>query len=141
MKKVADDIPAYTYGSVLQPLEWSVITGYIDPRSHTMAALYGNDAAMHAARARSNGSSETTVAAPGSVLALVTWAQREDPHWFGGRIPDTPKSVEFLQADASGTRITYQCYDGPGLVEHGLSADVAEKRTKFISNLAPAWLR
>ena len=26
----------------------------------------------------------------GAVLALVTWTQREDPHWFGGRIPDAP---------------------------------------------------
>ena len=27
----------------------------------------------------------------GSVLALVTWVQREDPHWFGASIPDSPR--------------------------------------------------
>jgi hypothetical protein len=123
-----------------QPLDWNVITIYVDPRSHTMAALYGNDAAMRAVRARSKDSSESTVAPPGSVLALVTWAQREDPHWFGGRIPDTPKSVEFVQADASGNLTSYRCYDGPGLNEHILPADVAEKQTKFVSTLAPTWL-
>ncbi len=99
-----------------QPLDWNVITMYVDPQSHTMAALYGNDAAVHAIRARGNGTSESPVAPQGSVLALVTWFQREDPHWFGGRIPDTPKSIEFVQADASGNQMAYRCYDGPGLV-------------------------
>jgi heme-binding protein/cytochrome P460 len=123
-----------------QPLGWNVITIYVDPRSHTMAALYGNDAAMHAARARSTSSAESAVARPGSVLALVTWGQREDPHWFGGRIPDTPKSVEFVQADAAGNFTGYRRYDGPELSEDRSPAEVAEKQTRFISNLAPVWL-
>jgi len=123
-----------------QPLDWNVITMYVDPQSHTMATLYGNDAAMHAIRARGNGTSESPVTPQGSVLALVTWFQREDPHWFGGRIPDTPKSIEFVQADASGNQMAYRCYDGPGLSEHRLPDDVADKQTRFISNLAPAWL-
>jgi hypothetical protein len=122
-----------------QPLDRNVITIYVDPKSHTMAPLYGNDAAMRAVRGRSNGSSESTAASPDGVLALVTWVQREDPHWFGGRIPDAPKSVEFVQADA-GDQTAYRCYDGPRLSEHRLPADVAQKRIKFISNLAPAWL-
>jgi hypothetical protein len=123
-----------------QPLDWNVITVYVDPRSHAMAALYGNDSAMHAVRARGSSPSGSIVATPGSVLALVTWFQREDPHWFGGRIPDTPKSVEFVQADATGKLTGYRCYDGPGLSEHSSPADVAAKQTRFISNLAPAWL-
>ena len=117
-----------------------MITVYVDPRSHAMAALYGNDAAMHAVRARGSSSSGSIVATPGSVLALVTWFQREDPHWFGGRIPDTPKSVEFVQADATGKLTGYRCYDGPGLSKNSSPADVAAKQTRFISNLAPAWL-
>jgi hypothetical protein len=123
-----------------QPLDWNVITVYVDPQSHAMAALYGNDAAMHAVRARGNSSSGSIVATPGSVLALVTWFQREDPHWFGGRILDTPKSVEFVQANASGNLTRYRCHNGPGPSEHRSPADVAEKQTKVISNLAPAWL-
>ena len=123
-----------------RPLDWNVITIYVDPKSNTMATLYDNDAAMHAIRARSNDSSESTVAAPGGVLALVTWVQHEDPHWFGGRILDTPKSVEFVQANASGNLTRYRCHNGPGPSEHRSPADVAEKQTKVISNLAPAWL-
>jgi Haem-binding domain/Cytochrome P460 len=123
-----------------QPLGWSVITLYVDPGSHTMAALYANDIAMHAARARSTDSSVSTVLPSGSVFALVTWIQREDPHWFGGRIPDAPKSVEFVEASTSGKPIGYRCYDGSALGKHGLPADVESKRIKLILTLSPAWL-
>ena len=113
------------------PLDRRVTTISVDPKWHTMAALYGNDAAMHAIRARSDGSRDSTLAPPGSVLALATWVQREDPHWFGGWIPDTPKSVEFVEVDATGKRSAYRCFDGPGLSEHRVPADVAEKQTKL----------
>ena len=33
----------------------------------------------------------------GAVLGLVTWRQREDPHWFGARIPGSVVSVEFVE--------------------------------------------
>jgi len=33
---------------------------------------------------------------PGSILSLVTWHQKEDPHWFGANIPGTVQSVEQL---------------------------------------------
>lgn len=32
----------------------------------------------------------------GSRLALVTWAQVEDPHWFGARIPGAFQSLELI---------------------------------------------
>ena len=35
-----------------QPLGWSAITMYVDPKTHTMATLYGNDAAMQTVQAR-----------------------------------------------------------------------------------------
>jgi hypothetical protein len=128
-------------GLPYQPLAWNAITMYVDPRSHTMATLYGNEAAMKAVRAGASGSTESTVnPSSGSVFALVTWAQREDPHWFGARIPNTSKSVEFVEAGAPGGATAYRCYDGPGLDEHGLPPDVATERTRFISTLAPAWL-
>ncbi len=34
-----------------QPLAWGAITMYVDPKNHTMATLYGNDAAMDAVEA------------------------------------------------------------------------------------------
>jgi mono/diheme cytochrome c family protein len=76
-----------------QPLGWNAITMYVDPKAHATATLYGNDPATKATRAH-RGSQETTTrgqAYPaGSVLALVTWTQREDPHWFGGRMLGCP---------------------------------------------------
>ena len=70
-------------------MEWKAITSVVDRGAETTATLFGNDAAVGAARAGK--------AYPaGAVLGLVTWKQREDPHWFGARIPGTPVSVEFV---------------------------------------------
>jgi hypothetical protein len=113
-----------------QPLGWGGITLYGDPRLHTTATLYGDTAAMQAVQAHQ--------AYPaGAVLALVTWAQREDPHWFGGRIPDRPLSVEFVQV---GQQNGYRSFGGERLAEQHLSADVAVERTNFLTGLTPAWL-
>lgn len=40
------------------------------------------------------------------MLALVTWVQRDDPHWFGARIPDVSQSVDFVQVAAGGLNET-----------------------------------
>jgi Cytochrome P460 len=70
-------------------MEWKAITSVVDRGEETTATLFGNDAAVAAARA-----GEAYPA--GAVLGLVTWKQREDPHWFGARIPGQPVSVEFV---------------------------------------------
>jgi hypothetical protein len=122
-----------------QPLGWNVETMVVDPKARTMAALLGNEVAMQAVRTGS-GSGKSPAYSAGSVLALVTWSQREDPHWFGGRIPDKPQSVEFVEAGASGRTGSYRCYDGPLLTEHTFSTEEAAKRSSFLLNLAPATL-
>jgi hypothetical protein len=101
-----------------QPLGWNAITVYTDPGAHTMATLYGN----------------------GAVLALVTWAQRDDPHWFGARIPDAPESVEFVEGAGAGRTSTYRRFAGTGLSELHSDPGTSEQRTSFILGLAPAWL-
>ncbi len=73
------------------PLQWRVITSSVDHQGHTMSTLYGNDAAIDHARV-----SPQTPYPAGAVLALVTWNQQEDKHWFGGRIPGEVRSVEFV---------------------------------------------
>lgn len=79
------------------PLQWRVITAAIvaanDPSGagKSLSTLFGNDLAVDYARAHSGHDYPD-----GSVLALVTWNEREDPRWFGGLIPDRPSSVEFL---------------------------------------------
>ena len=71
-------------GLPVQPLQWRVITSSIDREHHTMATLFGNDAAVASARV----ATDSVTYPAGSKLALVTWTQRDDEHWFGGRIPE-----------------------------------------------------
>jgi len=117
-----------------QPLAWSAITLYVDPATRTIAVLYGNDVAIRAVRSRS----ESSTYPAGSVLALVTWAQREDPHWFGARIPDKPRAVEFVQVAAAGSLGSYRRFAEESLLEEA-SVD-GGKRMEFIRSLAPAQL-
>jgi hypothetical protein len=133
--EVVNNAAAALPGSLpYQPLGWSAITMYVDPKTHTTATLYGNDAAMTAVHAR-----EAAPAYPaGAVLALVTWAQREDPHWFGARIPDRPQAVEFVQVAAGGQQPSYRRFAGTGLAEDRGAA--AAQRTNFVLGLPPAWL-
>jgi hypothetical protein len=124
-----------------QPLGWSAITMYVDPKTHTMATLYGNDAAMRTAQARraaSGGDPKGATYPAEAVLALVTWVQRDDPHWFGARIPAMPQSVEFVQVAAGQT--SYRRFVGTGLMEDHPSASAAMRRTSFVMDLAPAQL-
>jgi hypothetical protein len=122
-----------------QPLTWSSITMYVDPKFHTMATLYGNPKAMEGVQMRGASPLGEPKYATGTVLALVTWAQRDDPHWFGGRIPDLPESVEFVQV-AAGQTISYRRFAGKEFVEDHSAANVATQRTTFMLGLTPARL-
>jgi hypothetical protein len=126
-----------------QPLGWGAITMYVDPKTHEMAMLYGNDEAIQAVRThrvtQPDGSSDPTYPA-GAVLGLVTWGQRDDPHWFGARIPGVPLSVEFVQVAATGKASTYRHFAGTGLAEDHPAANVAAQRTSFILGLVPVRL-
>ena len=100
-----------------------------------MATLYGNEAAIQSAHSRTPALGTITYK-PGSVLALVTWAQREDPHWFGARIPSTLFSVEFVEIPSSDTPI-YQAVSCSGLA---IRLGPEEKRTVFMLALTPTRL-
>jgi len=78
------------------PLQWKIITSAIDKADSTMSTLYGNDVAIDYARTHSQHDYP-----PGSLLSLVTWTQREDPRWFGAKIPDRVNSVEFVTVGAA----------------------------------------
>ena len=124
-----------------QPLGWGAITMYADPKNHTTATLYGNDPAMQAIHAKdaATDSREAPAYPPDAVLALVTWAQRDDPHWFGARIPDKPLSVEFVLV-AAGQPGGYRRFAGPKLLEDPSTAGIAAQRVDFVRSLAPAQL-
>jgi hypothetical protein len=122
-----------------QPLGWSAITMYVDPKTHTMATLYGDDAALPSVRAsRSSLGQQAPMYADGAVLALVTWAQRDDPHWFGARIPAAPQLVEFVQIAGQTSR--YRRFAGAGLTEDNPVASTLAQRASLILGLVPARL-
>jgi mono/diheme cytochrome c family protein len=126
-----------------QPLGWSPITMYVDPKTHTTATLYGNEAAMQAVQARGAVPASAQKGPPytaGAVLALVTWVQRDDPHWFGARIPDAPRSVEFVKVAAGLPQGGYRRFAGAGLAEDFGAREAAAQRTNFVLGLAPAQL-
>jgi hypothetical protein len=121
------------------PLKWNAITMYVDPRSHTMATLYGNSAAMERVQMRGTDPLGEPKYQTGAVLALITWTQRDDPHWFGGRIPNKPESVEFVQL-ATALTISYRRFAGKELVEDHPAASVAAQRPSFMLGLTPVRL-
>ena len=126
-------------GIPYQPIGWHVLTMFVDSKAHTMAALFGNDAAQ-APMGQGSDTGNAPAYPPGSVLALVIWNQREDPHWFGGRIPDTPQSVEFVETDGAGKGRAYRRYGGPSMQEETLAAEDVARRSNFLLTLAPAAL-
>jgi hypothetical protein len=92
-----------------QPLDGYVITTWIDPHAGTMATLYGNDVAI--AQARTN---DRTVYPPGSSVSLVIWKQKEDPRWFGAKVPASVQSVEFVTIGGTPdhTLYSYRRFEG-----------------------------
>jgi hypothetical protein len=111
---------------------------YVDPRDHTTATLFGNGAAMQVVARRGTVGTESSAYPAGAVLALVTWAQRDDPHWFGGRIPNAPQSVEFVQIASDRKADAYRVFGRSAFVEEHVDAKTAAQRTSFIMNLNPA---
>lgn len=121
-----------------QPLNWKPITMYVNRNDHTMTLLFGNELAMKAVEAqRGSGSFTQPSYSSGSVLALVTWKQREDPHWFGARIPDRPLSVEFVSITPQASEREYRLFAGDSLLEKSLDAYQAQANINRIVSLMP----
>jgi mono/diheme cytochrome c family protein len=139
VNNLAATLPA---GMPYQPLGWNVITMLVDQRSRTIAILYGNETAIQSRRVRGEaptGKSAAPVYTEGAVLALVTWSEREDPHWFGARIPGTPQSVEFVGVSA-GSMSQYRSFAGSGLAEQHPDASTKTQRMSFVLGLTPVRL-
>lgn len=120
-----------------QPLQWRALTMYVDRRTHKVATLFGNDKAVQILSHRDAASATAPAYPSGSVLGLVTWAQRDDPHWFGGRIPNAPLMVEFVQVSHQGFPEQYRVFEGTTLAESRPDAEDAAKRVSFILSLRP----
>lgn len=89
-----------------------VITSGINQHQATMFTLYGNNLALE----RSKGLD--LPAMPAETLALITWKQQDDKHWFGARIPGELQSVEWIKTvkGSNGkTQVNYQRLEGKEL--------------------------
>jgi hypothetical protein len=120
-----DRAPSLPDSVASHPLAGKVITTMVDPRSGTMSTLYGNDPAVKSAR-------HGRPYAPGAIVTLVTWSQREDPHWFGGRIPKGLASVESVSIDPSGAPL-YERYEGMPLTKKMPAATTVAARVQYIT--------
>jgi hypothetical protein len=93
------------------PLEWKVISSSLNKNAKTMSTLYGNELAVKNARAGAGYPA-------GSAIALVTWQQKEDEHWFGARIPGSIQSIEQIKFSSPGkdsAQASYEKYEGKPL--------------------------
>ena len=95
------------------PLAWRVISSSADTKNATMSTLFGNDVAVQYARSNAQHNYPS-----GAAVSLVTWTQREDDRWFGAKIPQQVKSVEFVFVRTGGdgkSLYSYQTYAGAPL--------------------------
>ena len=120
----------------MNPLAWRVISSAVDPASGTMSTLYGNDMAVDYARTHSQHDYPA-----GSVVAVVTWTQIEDPRWFGAKIPNQVKSVEFVTVAAGekgAAQYSYEEYAGNPLTKAAAQPGGAppERITSLLSSRA-----
>ncbi len=113
-----------------KPMTGKVISCMVDSRKGTQSILYGNDKAAEDAR-------QGKEYEDGAVLSLVTWAEREDPHWFGGRIPKDFSQVEVV---SFGTKPAYKLYTGYPLREAEADSVRADRQIKFMTGIRAAVL-
>jgi hypothetical protein len=106
-------------GLPVNPMAWKIITSSVDRSAATMSTLYGNEIAV--AYARSNAGQTYP---NGAEIALVTWTQGDDDRWFGAKVPDQVKSVEFAAVEGPDTtksqgpyerQYDYEKYEGTPL--------------------------
>jgi hypothetical protein len=111
-------------------LDWRMITSGVDRDRQTMTMLTGNDPAVKYAG--------TGMYPEGSELALVTWLERDDPHWFGARIPGTFVSLETVEVKqgADGKPMAeYHRYEGNPAHEV-LAADAESRKIHMLGMTA-----
>jgi|SRR5579859_2408702 len=114
-------------GLPVAALEWRTIASSVDRAHGTMDLLTGNDLAV-----KYSGSGSYP---EGSQLALVTWLARDDPHWFGARIPGSFVSLELVTVarGADGKLAArYKRYAGEPAREVTDSAAAEGRKTRIL---------
>ncbi|WP_300691273.1 hypothetical protein [Chryseobacterium sp.] len=110
-----------------------VVTSSINHKKQTMMTLYGNTSAMDDLKGNATKNENKE-----KILALVTWSQKDDPDWFGAKIPDHLLSVEVIRSTGTfsgNSGIQYQRYEGKELKK--VTGESAE-RIKIILQMKPS---
>lgn len=121
-------------------LKWHMITLLKDTKSNIVSVLYANDAAFKSARQGNNAYSK------GSSLALVSWLEKPDTHWFGATIPGKVHSITKIDiiTDNNGQQISkYSAYlnGKQGITEvTETDAQLVRKNTNFILGIKRPYL-
>jgi hypothetical protein len=87
------------------PLDLKVITSRIDKSKGTMSILYGDEHALHGYRMGLG-------LPPHSMVVLVTWAQKEDEHWYGANIAKNLQSVDVLTTGTDPEGLGFKHFEG-----------------------------
>ncbi|CAI8810719.1 hypothetical protein [Chryseobacterium sp. IT-36CA2] len=90
-----------------------VVTSSINHKKQTMMTLYGTDSAIDDLK-----DDAEKIKGKERILALITWSQKEDPYWYGAKIPNNLLSVEIIKSQqpfSENSQILYQKYEGKDL--------------------------
>jgi len=121
-------------------LKWHMVTLLKDTKNNTVLVLYANDIAFKSVIKRNN---HYRV---GSSLALVSWHEKPDIHWFGATIlgsVDTIKKVD-ISANSNGQPVQlYSTYinDKQGLIKiNKTDSQLVRENTNFILSMKRPYL-
>lgn len=110
-----------------------VVSSSINHKKQTMMTLYGTDSAIDDLKDNAG-----KVESKERILALITWSQKEDPYWYGAKIPNNLLSVEIIKSQqpfSENSGIVYQKYEGKDLKK--VSTDGAD-RIRTILSMKPS---
>ncbi|QWT86577.1 MULTISPECIES: cytochrome P460 family protein [unclassified Chryseobacterium] len=106
-----------------------VVTSSINHKKQTMMTLYGTDSAIDDLKENAG-----KVNSKERILALVTWSQKDDPYWYGAKVPNNLLSVEVIKSKlpfSENSEILYQKYEGKELKK--VNADVTNRVSTILS--------
>jgi len=68
-------------------------------------------------------------------LLLITWAEQDDPHWFGARIPGEFVQAEYVYADSGESSPAYIRIAKDGSTDSTVDSLTQKDRAIFIEQL------
>lgn len=121
-------------------LSWHMVTLLKDTKSKEISVLYANDEAFKNVLSRGDHYPA------GAKLALVTWFEKPDIHWFGAMIPGEIATIDQITIQQANNGQLVPQYESYINSEQGLKPAVAtdallaKKNTNFILGLRRPYL-